>query len=58
MEQLDCESGPRSRPLDPSWVQPIRRQRAARGVPFSFKQWGGTRKKRAGHTEPLDPERL
>jgi protein gp37 len=42
------ESGPRCRPMDPAWVQSIRRQGAAHGVPFFFKQWGGTQKKRAG----------
>ena len=34
--------------MDPAWVQSIRRQCAAQGVPFFFKQWGGTQKKRAG----------
>lgn len=42
------ESGPRCRPMDPAWVRSIRRQCAAKGVPFFFKQWGGTQKKRAG----------
>jgi protein gp37 len=42
------ESGPRCRPMDPARVHSIRRQCAARGVPFFFKQWGGTQKKRAG----------
>jgi protein gp37 len=42
------ESGPRCRPMDPAWVHSIRRQCAANGVPFFFKQWGGTQKKRAG----------
>ena len=42
------ESGPRCRPMDPAWVQSIRRQCAAHGVPFFFKHWGGTQKKRAG----------
>jgi protein gp37 len=42
------ESGPRSRPMDPAWVRSIRRQCADRNVPFFFKQWGGTQKKRAG----------
>jgi len=34
--------------MDPEWVRSIRRQCADRGVPFFFKQWGGTQKKRAG----------
>ena len=42
------ESGPRCRPMDPAWPRSIRRQCAAGGVPFFFKQWGGTQKKRAG----------
>jgi protein gp37 len=42
------ESGPRSRPLDPEWVLDIRDQCKEAGVPFFFKQWGGTRKKKAG----------
>ncbi|MFH1466499.1 MAG: phage Gp37/Gp68 family protein [Pseudomonadota bacterium] len=42
------ESGPHARPMDPSWVRDIRRQCEHEGVPFFFKQWGGTNKKRAG----------
>lgn len=42
------ESGPRCRPMDPAWVRSLRRQCSERGVPFFFKQWGGTQKKRAG----------
>jgi len=42
------ESGPRARPMDPAWVRDIRRQCEQAGVPFFFKQWGGTNKKRAG----------
>ena len=42
------ESGPRCRPMDPAWVRSIRRQCAEQSVPFFFKQWGGTQKKRAG----------
>jgi len=45
---VEGESGPRSRPMDPEWVRSIRRQCADHGVPFFFKQWGGTQKKRAG----------
>lgn len=42
------ESGPRSRPMDERWVDRIFEQCAEQSVPFFFKQWGGTRKKRAG----------
>lgn len=42
------ESGRRARPMDPSWVLEIRGQCQAAGVPFFFKQWGGTNKKLAG----------
>jgi protein gp37 len=42
------ESGPRARPMHPSWVTEIRDQSLAARVPFFFKQWGGTNKKKAG----------
>jgi len=42
------ESGPHSRPMDGDWVRDIRDQCAAAAVPFFFKQWGGTRKKKTG----------
>ena len=42
------ESGPGSRDLDPRWVRQIRDRCIAQGVPFFFKQWGGTRKKLTG----------
>jgi protein gp37 len=42
------ESGPGARPVDPDWVREIRDQCLSAGVPFFFKQWGGTRKKAAG----------
>jgi protein gp37 len=42
------ESGPRSRPMSAEWVRDIRDQCEEAGVAFFFKQWGGTRKKRAG----------
>jgi len=45
---LGGESGPGARPMDPSWVTGIRDRCIAAGVPFFFKQWGGTRKKKAG----------
>lgn len=42
------ESGPRARPMNPDWVSDIRDQCQVARVPFFFKQWGGTRKKKAG----------
>jgi protein gp37 len=42
------ESGPGARPIDPAWVLEIRDQCLDAGVPFFFKQWGGTRKKKSG----------
>ena len=42
------ESGPRARPMAPAWAVEIRDQCEAAGVPFFFKQWGGTNKKKAG----------
>ena len=42
------ESGPRARPMRESWVIEIRDQCQAASVPFFFKQWGGTNKKKAG----------
>jgi protein gp37 len=44
------ESGPGARPLKAAWVTSIRDQCHAAGVPFFFKQWGGTRKGRAGRS--------
>ena len=42
------ESGPGARPLERVWVTEIRDQCLRAGVPFFFKQWGGTNKKKAG----------
>ncbi len=42
------ESGPRSRPMDASWVRSIRDACLCSGTPFHFKQWGGRNKKAAG----------
>ncbi len=42
------ESGPGARPMRKSWVRDIRRKCRKTGVPFFFKQWGGTQKKAAG----------
>lgn len=42
------ESGPGARPMEPEWVSEIRDRCVSSGVPFFFKQWGGTLKKRTG----------
>jgi protein gp37 len=42
------ESGPGARTIDPGWVRKIRDRCIVQGVPFFFKQWGGTRKKLTG----------
>jgi protein gp37 len=42
------ESGPGARPLDPDWIRAIRDRCRDAGVPFFFKQWGGTRKGKTG----------
>lgn len=44
------ESGAGARPIDGEWVRSIREQCTAAGVPFFFKQWGGTRKSTTGRT--------
>jgi protein gp37 len=42
------ESGPHARPMKEDWVISIREQCKQAGVPFFFKQWGGTNKKKTG----------
>lgn len=42
------ESGPGARPLLIGWVEDILQQCIENSVPFFFKQWGGTNKKKAG----------
>lgn len=42
------ESGAGARPMEKHWVVNIRAQCVQSGVPFFFKQWGGTRKNAAG----------
>jgi protein gp37 len=42
------ESGPGSRPMKPDWVRDIKKKCGKAGIPFFFKQWGGTRKHKAG----------
>jgi len=44
------ESGPRSRPMNPLWVESILDQCLETGTAFFFKQWGGVNKKKAGRT--------
>jgi protein gp37 len=44
------ESGPGARPMEKQWVISIRDQCENAGVPFFFKQWGGTRKGKTGRT--------
>lgn len=43
------ESGPNARPVDPAWVRDLRDQCQTAGVPFFFKQWGGTTPDAGGH---------
>jgi len=42
------ESGPGARYVDPEWVMDLRDQCIKQKVPFFFKQWGGTNKKKTG----------
>jgi len=42
------ESGPGARPIEKRWVVDLRDRCAGEGVPFFFKQWGGTNKKKNG----------
>lgn len=42
------ESGPGARPMKREWVLELKRLSDDAGVPFFFKQWGGTNKKAAG----------
>jgi protein gp37 len=53
LKGFDCvivggESGPGARIMNPVWVTQIRDQCLGANVPFFFKQWGGTRKKKTG----------
>jgi protein gp37 len=47
---LGGESGPGARPMNKEWVTVIRDRCQTAGVPFFFKQWGGTRKGKAGRS--------
>jgi protein gp37 len=42
------ESGWGARRMDPAWVRSVRDQCRSAGVPFFFKQWGGTQKSKHG----------
>jgi len=42
------ESGPNARPMEEEWVVEIKEQCDNKHVPFFFKQWGGTNKKKTG----------
>jgi len=42
------ESGPGARPMREEWVLEIKNQCLKSRVPFFFKQWGGSRKKKTG----------
>ena len=42
------ESWPKARPIEQQWVQAIRDDCLAAGVPFFFKQWGGRTSKAGG----------
>ncbi len=42
------ESGHHSRPMEENWVIDIRDKAREANVPFFFKQWGGTNKKKTG----------
>jgi protein gp37 len=42
------ESGPRARAVRPEWITGLRDQCVSANVPFFFKQWGGTNKKKTG----------
>ena len=44
------ESGPGARPMAATWASDLRDQCRQSRVPFFFKQWGGTNKKKAGRT--------
>jgi protein gp37 len=44
------ESGPGARPMRKEWLLSLRDQCERAGVPFFFKQWGGTRKSKAGRS--------
>lgn len=42
------ESGPGARPIRIEWVNEVKDQCLRKSIPFFFKQWGGTNKKKSG----------
>ena len=42
------ESGPGARPIKKEWVESLQESARINHIPFFFKQWGGTNKKKAG----------
>ncbi|MEW6713329.1 MAG: phage Gp37/Gp68 family protein [Candidatus Riflebacteria bacterium] len=42
------ESGPGARPVQKEWVESLQRCASNFAIPFFFKQWGGTNKKKSG----------
>ena len=42
------ESGPHSRPMNKEWVVQLKENCFLQNIPFFFKQWGGTNKKKTG----------
>jgi len=42
------ESGPGARPIHQEWVESLQKQALKHDIPFFFKQWGGTNKKKSG----------
>jgi protein gp37 len=42
------ESGPGARPMQAQWATDVRDQCLDADVPFFFKQWGGTNRKKTG----------
>ena len=42
------ESGPGARPIKKEWVESLQEHARINHIPFFFKQWGGTNKKKAG----------
>lgn len=42
------ESGPGARPMEKEWATDLRDQCVDSDIPYFFKQWGGTNKKKAG----------
>lgn len=44
------ESGPKARPFREEWALDLLQQARTAGIPYFFKQWGGTNKKQAGRS--------